>query len=777
MGQIAARLASFALQDSNKDILRSLETDNNVLNDIHEESIKIILERKIAVHSFQEAKGMTGIKGVSGKIVDNFSSKLDLPKIETVESIDADHRQMARCSCREDETYRKIAGELKSRIKKGVFDPIQDIQQALILESSQQVVYERQAASEIRIHKRYIQMPFVPNKRFVGREEALKELERRLLIDRDAQRLAIVGLGGTGKTQLARAFCYIMKERYPDFSILWVSAISSATFKQDFRSIAKAYSLTAESEEEQLSAVRDYLSSTACRKWLLVVDNADDTNLLRDQENGIMNYLPQSENGLTLFTTRYKDLADLADYNIVDLQEMSIHEATLFLEKFFQREYLVQNQALVKEFLEELAYLPLAIVQASAYIIKNSTTISKYLALIKTTEKEMISLLSQDFHDNTRSKESHNAVAVTWLVSFDQIKKDEPTAADLLFFLAFLENKAIPLTILPASKLSSELTRAVGVLVGYSFLSKQGEGDEEVYDMHRLVHRAIKTWMQRENLLEEWKQKIVSHLVKIFPHPGWENRNLWQLYVPHTIRVLQNTEQTDQRAELCLILGDCLSQDGRFSESIIWVSECVSWRLQTLPEDDHKLLIAQSKLATAYLSSGKVPEAIEKGLAINLKPREDDFVGQSIRHTLAVACMCNGQAAESIEMIEEITAVGAELSVDSTPFQLILQHFLAQAYMSNGRQKEAIGILEKVVAIEARMLPEDVYYQLIAQHRLANAYASDNQIDKAIGLMQHVVDIQQKFLRDEHPFRVISETELSVMQAMKAHDDRRKAEE
>ena len=121
IGQIAARLASIALQDSNGDILRSLKTDDAILNEIHEESVKIVLKRKIAIHSFQEAKGMTGIKGLSGKIVNDFSSKLGLPTIETVESIDADHRQMARCSRREDETYRKIVGELISRIKKGTF--------------------------------------------------------------------------------------------------------------------------------------------------------------------------------------------------------------------------------------------------------------------------------------------------------------------------------------------------------------------------------------------------------------------------------------------------------------------------------------------------------------------------------------------------------------------------------------------------------------------------------------------------------------------------------
>jgi hypothetical protein len=50
--------------------------------------------------------------------VDDFSSKLDLPlALETVESIDANHMQMARCSSRDDQGYRAISGVLKACVR------------------------------------------------------------------------------------------------------------------------------------------------------------------------------------------------------------------------------------------------------------------------------------------------------------------------------------------------------------------------------------------------------------------------------------------------------------------------------------------------------------------------------------------------------------------------------------------------------------------------------------------------------------------------------------
>ncbi|KAF1949532.1 hypothetical protein CC80DRAFT_540224, partial [Byssothecium circinans] len=66
-GQIASNLARLALQDSNKKILETLEVNNEVLDNIHEEFVTIAFTGAMKIHSFQEARGITGIKGVSEK--------------------------------------------------------------------------------------------------------------------------------------------------------------------------------------------------------------------------------------------------------------------------------------------------------------------------------------------------------------------------------------------------------------------------------------------------------------------------------------------------------------------------------------------------------------------------------------------------------------------------------------------------------------------------------------------------------------------------------------
>ena len=67
-GQIASNLARLALQNSNKKILETLEVNNEILDNIHEEFKTIAITGPMKIHSFQEAQGITGVRGVSAKV-------------------------------------------------------------------------------------------------------------------------------------------------------------------------------------------------------------------------------------------------------------------------------------------------------------------------------------------------------------------------------------------------------------------------------------------------------------------------------------------------------------------------------------------------------------------------------------------------------------------------------------------------------------------------------------------------------------------------------------
>ncbi len=60
-----------------------------------------------------------------------------------------------------------------------------------------------------------------------------------------------------------------------------------------------------------------------------------------------------------------------------------------------------------------------------------------------------IRLLSKEFEDDTRDRESRNPVATTWAVSFNYIREHDTAAADILSLMSMLDAQAIPESSLP----------------------------------------------------------------------------------------------------------------------------------------------------------------------------------------------------------------------------------------------------------------------------------------------------------------------------------------
>ena len=124
------------------------------------------------------------------------------------------------------------------------------------------------------------------------------------------KRFVVFGLGGAGKTQFCCKFASDNKQRYVHDAILWsdmsdlfrfwgvftVDASSPGNAQQSFIAIAKACGT-----DPNERAAKSWLSSSD-RPWLLLIDNADGTEL------DIERYFPDGEHGLTLITTRNPDL-------------------------------------------------------------------------------------------------------------------------------------------------------------------------------------------------------------------------------------------------------------------------------------------------------------------------------------------------------------------------------------------------------------------------------------------------------------------------------------
>jgi tetratricopeptide (TPR) repeat protein len=609
------------------------------------------------------------------------------------------------------------------------------------------------------------------------------------MVERDCQKISIVGLGGTGKTQVALQFAYMVKEKWPEFSVFWLPALSVETFEQACTSVAKALRIpqaaNQEKEEDVKELVKQHLSSTQAGQWLLIIDNADDPDILfgtGQQAKGIADYLPESETGMTVYTTRIQEVAtSLTRSNVMEVGPMDPSDASSFLEKSLIRKDLLRNITTTNDLLNELACLPLAIAQAAAYLNINKTmSIKTYLRLLRNTEQGIVSLMSKEFRDDTRYKDSVNAVATTWVVSFTQLRERDAAAADLLAFISCIEWKAIPRSLLPRIQSETQMEEALSRLCGYSFLARREEDNqkyleddgeeveeaEQWYDMHRLVHVATRIWTNKHGNSGTTAEKAVEHVVEVFPTSKYENQEVWRAYLPHALHLLENPRgcSVEKRSELCLLVGGCLEKDGRTREAVKWLEQCC-WLRSELDETDSDRLSAEHALAGAYHEDGQVQKALElMEHVVTVKGKilaEEHLSRLASQHSLARIYQADGQVQKALELMEHIVTVKGKMLAEEHPSRLASQHVLAIVYNEDGQVQKALELMEHIVTIEGKILAEEHPDRLASQHVLARVYQADGQVQKALELMEHIVTLEGKMLAEEHPSRLASQHVLA----------------
>jgi hypothetical protein len=271
--------------------------------------------------------------------------------------------------------------------------------------------------------------------------------------------------------------------------------------------------------------VQLYLSKESAGQWLLVFDITDTATAILEtgssQAVNLIEYLPASDQGTIVFiTTKRETAVTLAQQNIVELPEMEQDIAQRMLGMCLISSE--NKQEVADLLLKELAYLPLAIVQAAAYININKITLAEYLLLLAKQKEEAAELIST---------EHENVIGLTWLISFEQIRCQDIVAAEYLLFMACIDPRDIPLALLPITLPHEKGIDAVGTLNTYSFVTKRTA--ESALDLHRLVHLSTRKWLKKQELLSQHTQAAITRLLEVFPDSSHWNRSKWRRLLPH----------------------------------------------------------------------------------------------------------------------------------------------------------------------------------------------------------------------------------------------------
>lgn len=621
-------------------------------------------------------------------------------------------------------------------------------------------------------------VPFERNPRFIGRELEMARLEDMLFGKHRTAKIAITGLGGVGKTQVIIELLFRIAEKQKHCSVIWISAVNTESMCQSYLyAVGKLGIAKWESEKANVKRlVQEHLSKESAGQWLLVFDNTDDIDMWFSKTTGqqpgqgthpLVDYLPTSKQGAVVFTTRDRKIAaKLAQSNVVDIPAMEENAATELLAKYLVYPDLVHRQKATNTLLFQLTYLPLAIVQAAAYINENAISIADYLLLLAEQEEEVIDLLSEEFEDSGRYRNIKNPVATTWLISFDQIRQRDQLAADYLSFMACIEPKDIPQSLLPPGTSRKKEVNALGTLTAYSFVCKRSTDD--CFELHRLVHLATRNWLRKEGLLEKSTEKAMLRLEEVFPDHDHHNRTVWRKYLSHASYLLHNrigVDDGDVRTNLLCKLGRCLYQEGRLKEAETALLLVIKTHEKRLLTNHSETLTSIGNLASTYRKQGRLTEA--EALEVQVMKTRKRKLGTD--HPDTLTSMANlastyrkqGQWAKAEALDVQVMETRKTKFEADHPHTLTSMANLASTYRKQGRWTEAEALFVEVMKIRKMKLGAGHPDTLTSMANLASTYWHQGRWTEAEALDVQVIKDSKAKLGVDHPDTLISMANLA----------------
>jgi tetratricopeptide (TPR) repeat protein len=592
---------------------------------------------------------------------------------------------------------------------------------------------------------------------FTGREQVLTQLQEALAFQ---GRAALSGLGGVGKTQTAVEYAHRHLDEYA--YALWTTADSREALVSGYVEIAGLLHLpefTAEDQIIAVDAVKRWLSSY--EGWLLILDNADDLALARE-------FIPTEKNGRLILTTRARAAGTTA--RRVEVQEMGFEEGALFLLR--RATCIAQDTALeaadeddrvrAKKIVAQLDGLPLALDQAGAYIEETGCGISGYLNLYRDNAPELLQ------RRGTLSSDHPDPVATTWALSFENIEKVNPAAAELLRFCAFLHPNGIPEGMF--SKGSPELGPALKSLgsdalawndalreiLKYSLLRR--DPNTSTLEIHRLVQAVLKRGMD-DATQRLWSERVVRAVNRIFPLVEFSNWAICDRLLPQAQSCAELIKQWGfSFPDAALLLnqaGFYLFKRGRYVEAEPLFNLALAIYKRAEGPEHLNLANTLNNLGRLYRAQGRYVEAeplCERAVSIREKALgpEDPLVAASLNN-LAELYRAQGQYTKAEPIFRRALGIVEKMSSSEDPLVAASLNYLALFYHNQGKHAEAEPLYHRALAIREKAFPPDHPNVATSLSNLAALYYNQGQYAKAEPLYNQALGIREKALGREHP--------------------------
>ncbi len=597
--------------------------------------------------------------------------------------------------------------------------------------------------------------------------------------------LALNGMAGMGKTQIAQAYSSRFSSAYQD--IFWLNASSRALLSKDVSTYATQLSLSVEDDQNEKHLFTTFQHCLQNRPtWLLVLDYLEDFNLMKL-------IVPPQSRGHVLLTTREQNTGGHA--TPITIASMDTDPGTLFL---LRRATLLSPQASLDEAPTDIAQkaraitdalggFPLALDQAGAYIEKTGCDLSTYLDLY---EQQQLWLLSQG---KQAANGHHKSVMSTLELVFQQFAQESDANLDLLHLLAFLHPDAIfeRLLVNGVSVLRGPLRMLItnpqtrhqsfAALLSFSLLYRSPD-NRALLQMHRLVQRVLIEKLPLEQ--QRRFARLVVHLINhVFPEVRFDTWDDCQRYLPHAQQcatLISHYELTIKEGALLLErLGTYRFQQAAYAEAETYLTQAMNLYRDHLHADRLDAAQTMNSLALLHTELAHYQEAKElHEHALELREQELDAdhpkTAESL-HNLAMLYGDQGLYKLAENLYLRVRALEERSKGPDHPDVAKTLNNLALMYLYQKRYAEAETTYSRALTIYERSPSADDLDLIHPLDGLGSIAEQQGNFQRAEQFYQRALTLSMKTVGKKHPETAHSLNKLAGI--AESRGDNQQAEE
>jgi tetratricopeptide (TPR) repeat protein len=627
--------------------------------------------------------------------------------------------------------------------------------------------------------------------------------------------------------------------------VFWVHASNAVRFEQAYREIAAQVELPGRDDPKTdiLRAVHSWLCDESNGRWLMVVDNADDDRVFasastiddpssavqradpaKEAAAPLASFLPQAATGWILVTSR--DLVAAvnlvgARHNVVEVDPMGEQDALTLLKSKTRVDESSEGDA--RALVKTLEGIPLAVTHAAAYIEVNKAMVGipTYLELFHKSEENQAYLLNdKKARDMRRDASVSSAVITTWQLSFEQIRKTEPVAADLLSLMTMFDRQGIPEHVLYDGKTQLQFVEAVGPLLRFSLVRTQAgtQPDQQVkgqlLEMHSLVQLATRHWLQIHGQVNLWERASLRIMAAEFPSGQPETWAVCRTLLPHSTKLLGYSVEEDEKARLDRAtmatntgwysmlmgeygraeqversavttreevlglehpdtltsvshLGSVLSRQGKYDEAEAMHQRALEESEKVLGREHPDTLTSVINLGSVLSRQGKY----EKAEAMHRRAVEGYEKALGLEHPDTLTSVSNlgsvlwrrGKYDEAEAMNQRALEESEKMLGREHPDTLTSVSNLGLLLENQGKYQGAEAMHRRALEGREKALGREHPDTLTSVSNLGSVLWSQGRLADAEGLETRVMDTRKRALGDDHPYTLTAMANLAVI--------------